>query len=43
MSTDIRETSSWSCPVCGVGNTCVPGDESVALMIHMLVHDGGDE
>lgn len=39
MPRDVKEDASWSCSVCGAGGSCVAGDESVALMIHMLVHD----
>jgi hypothetical protein len=35
---DVQENSSWSCPVCGAGGTCVKGDESMALAVHMTIH-----
>jgi hypothetical protein len=36
---DQEESSSWSCPVCGMGGSCAKGDESAALSVHMsLVH-----
>jgi hypothetical protein len=32
---DVAETASWSCPVCPASGSCAPGDELVALLVHM--------